>query len=53
MYTFTIEYEVADDAGVPRLGHAYYVAGTAKEAVDEFCREHPGADIRELRRAHA
>lgn len=49
---YTIEYEVSDGAAVPRFGHVTVAADTAKAAVEEFYREHPDADIRELRRVH-
>lgn len=50
--TYAIEFEVPDGAAAPRFGHTTIVAPTACDAVEEFYRNHPGADIRELRRVH-
>lgn len=49
--TYAIEFETPG-ADEPKFGHTMIVAPTAHEAVEEFRRNHPGADIRELRRVH-
>lgn len=49
--TYAIEFE-ASDADQTKFGHTMVVAPTAHEAVEEFCRNHPSADIRELRKVH-
>lgn len=53
MTLYTIEYEVSDGVAVPMFGHATLAAETAQAAVEEFYRNHPGAEITEMRRAHA
>lgn len=53
MIAYVIEFEVQDEAVVPRFGHTTVVAPTAHDAVEEFCRGHPDADITEMRRVHA
>lgn len=53
MTVYAIEYEVADEASIPRFGHTVVAAPTAHDAVEEFCRSHPDADIAEMRRVHA
>ena len=50
--TYVIEFEVPDGATIPRFGHTTIVAPVAHDAVEEFYRNHPDADIRELRRVH-
>lgn len=50
--TYAIEFEVPDDVTIPRSGHTTMVAPTAHDAVEEFYRNHPDADICELRRVH-
>lgn len=50
MNTYAIEYEAPGSP--PIYAHATYGAETAHGALDEFWREHPGAEIRELRRIH-
>ena len=53
MTAYVIEFEVLDEAAVPRFGHTTVAAPTARDAVVEFCRSHPDADIIEMRRVHA
>ena len=53
MNTYVIEYEVPGASPAhPIYAHATYGAETAHGALDEFWRDHPGAEIRELRRIH-
>lgn len=52
MNTYTIEYEELDEAYVPRFGHESFGAESAAEAIEEFRRIRPDADIVELRRVH-
>lgn len=53
MTVYAIEYEIPDEATVPRFGHTAVSAQDADAALEEFRRNHPNADITELRRVHA
>lgn len=53
MTAYVIEFEVQDEAAVPRFGHTTVTAPTALDAVKEFYDGHPDVDITELRRVHA
>ena len=52
MTVYAIEYEVADEVSVPRFGHTTVAAPDANAALEEFLRNHPDADVTEMRRVH-
>lgn len=52
MTVFAIEYEIPDEASIPRFGHTTVVAPDAGSALEEFGRNHPDADVTEVRRVH-
>lgn len=52
MAVYAIEYEVEDEAAVPRFGHTAVSAPDANAALEEFLRNHPDADVTEMRRIH-
>lgn len=55
MNTYTIEYELRAEGsagGPPVYGCASYAAENAHGAIEQFDKEFPGAEMRELRRDH-
>ena len=55
MNTYTIEYELRAEGsagGPPVYGCASYAAENAHGAIEQFDKEFPNAEIRELRRDH-
>lgn len=50
MWTYSIDYETGDAEGNVRYGSTAVAAATCKDALEAFLREHPGADVREMRR---
>lgn len=50
MWTYSIDYETKDADGNVRYGSTAVAAETCRDALETFLREHPGADVREMRR---
>ena len=52
MTVYAIEYVIEDGTSVPRFGHTAVAAPDANAALAEFLRNHPDADVTEMRRLH-
>jgi len=50
MWTFSIDYETPDAEGNPQYGSTAVAADTCHAALEAFLKDHPGADVREMRR---
>lgn len=53
MAVYAIEYETSDESTVPRFGHTAVSAPDANVALEKFRKDHPNADVTEMRRVHA
>jgi hypothetical protein len=49
-WTFSIDYETKDGDGDVRYGSTAVAAETCRDALVRFLDEHPGSDVREMRR---
>lgn len=49
-WTFSIDYETKDGDGGVRYGSTAVAAETCHDALVRFLDEHPGSDVREMRR---